>query len=47
MDLIRGLCSEQGSALLLVSHDPSVLGRFARCESLARLNRATRMEGEP
>ncbi|MFM7804043.1 MAG: ABC transporter ATP-binding protein [Verrucomicrobiota bacterium] len=47
MDLIRGLCSEQGSALLLVSHDRSVLDSFPRCESLARLNRASRTEVRP
>jgi len=47
MDLIRRLCSEQGSALLLVSHDRSVLDSFPRCESLARLNRASRTEVRP
>ena len=45
--LIRGLCAEQGSALLLVSHDPSVLGSFPRRESLARLNRAALKEVAP
>jgi len=38
--LICGACRDQGAALLLVSHDPSVLARFDRVEDLARLNRA-------
>lgn len=40
--LIRELCAEEGSALLLVSHDPSVLAAFPRRESLAILNQASR-----
>jgi putative ABC transport system ATP-binding protein len=42
--LIRELCAEQGSALLLVSHDPAVLAAFPRRESLATLNQASRTE---
>jgi putative ABC transport system ATP-binding protein len=42
--LIRKLCAEQGSALLLVSHDPAVLASFPRRESLATLNQASRTE---
>jgi len=40
LELIRRSCEEQGAALLLVSHDPAVLGTFERREELARLNRA-------
>jgi putative ABC transport system ATP-binding protein len=38
--LIREVCRENRAALLLVSHDPAVLGAFNRHEDLARLNRA-------
>jgi putative ABC transport system ATP-binding protein len=38
--LIRGVCAEQEAALLLVSHDPEVLGDFDRVIDLAQLNRA-------
>jgi len=38
--LIREVCRENRAALLLVSHDPSVLALFTRQEDLARLNRA-------
>lgn len=38
--LSREVCSENGAALLLVSHDPSILASFARSEDLAELNRA-------
>ena len=40
LDLIRTVCREQNAALLLVSHDPSVLARFERVEDLAVVNRA-------
>ncbi len=40
VDLIRRLCRENEAALLVVSHDPQVLGRFERVESFASLNRA-------
>ena len=39
--LIRETCSENGAALLLVSHDRDVLAGFERQASLADLNRAT------
>jgi len=38
--LIREVCRENGAALLLVSHDREVLGRFERVEKLDRINRA-------
>lgn len=38
--LIREVCREQNAALLLVSHDPSVLAQFQRVEELADINRA-------
>jgi putative ABC transport system ATP-binding protein len=38
--LIREICQEGGAALLLVSHDPAILGLFPRSEDLADLNRA-------
>lgn len=40
LSLIREACSESGAALLLVSHDPAILGSFAQTSSLADLNRA-------
>ena len=39
--LLRELCTEQGAALLVVSHDPRVLDSFERCEDFASLNRAS------
>jgi ABC-type lipoprotein export system ATPase subunit len=38
--LIREVCRENHAALLIVSHDPAVLGAFSRQEDLATLNRA-------
>jgi putative ABC transport system ATP-binding protein len=38
--LIREVCRENGAALLLVSHDPAILGLFDRNEDLGDLNRA-------
>lgn len=38
--LIREVCEEGEAALLLVSHDPTVLGEFAAVESMDRLNQA-------
>lgn len=38
--IIRDICAEQGAALLLVSHDPHVLGAFDRRVELRTLNRA-------
>lgn len=45
--LIREICSELGAALLLVSHDPAVLGGFERCLELADLNRAAHASPVP
>ena len=39
LDLIQRLCAEHDAALLLVSHDESVLARFERSERLEELNR--------
>lgn len=41
LELIREACTETGAALLLVSHDPAILGSFSRSESLAELNHAS------
>src|SRR5882724_4633127 len=38
--LIRETCRENGAALLLVSHDPEVLGQFEEVRDFAVLNRA-------
>jgi putative ABC transport system ATP-binding protein len=37
--LIREACAEAGAALLLVSHDPDVLGQFTYVRDFADLNR--------
>ena len=37
--LIREVCREQGAALLLVSHDEDVLGRFELRRDFAQVNR--------
>ncbi len=39
--LIRETCREQGAALLLVSHDPTVLGAFEEVRDFAAINRAS------
>lgn len=39
IDLIRQVCSENGAALLLVSHDRDVLERFEHVEELDGINR--------
>lgn len=38
--LIRDVCRESGAALLLVSHDPAVLGAFEDVRDFAAINRA-------
>jgi len=38
--LIRDICSEQGTALLLVSHDHAILEQFEHCEEFSNINRA-------
>ncbi len=40
LTLIREACRENGAALLLVSHDREVLGKFESVQDLAKLNRA-------
>jgi putative ABC transport system ATP-binding protein len=40
LELIREICAENRAALLLVSHDPAILGRFDRVHQLAQINRA-------
>jgi putative ABC transport system ATP-binding protein len=40
LSLIREVCEEHGAALLLVSHDPEVLGAFRDSADLAELNLA-------
>jgi ABC-type lipoprotein export system ATPase subunit len=41
LELIREACGENGAALLLVSHDREVLGRFETRMDLAEINRAS------
>lgn len=45
MDLIQEVCRERGAALLCVSHDPSLVQRFARHDSLSEINRAATNAG--
>ena len=40
LELIQSLCSENGAALILVSHDPDLDDRFERMLELAELNQA-------
>jgi putative ABC transport system ATP-binding protein len=40
VSLIRGICSENNAALLLVSHDRHVLDKFERVEKVSEINRA-------
>jgi putative ABC transport system ATP-binding protein len=47
LGLIRDVCREEQAALLVVSHDPAVLGAFTRVDDLALLNRASRSRPEP
>ncbi|MEM9381123.1 MAG: ABC transporter ATP-binding protein [Planctomycetota bacterium] len=46
LGLLRGLCAEQGAALVCVSHDPRVLDDFEGRVEFADINRAMR-EAEP
>jgi putative ABC transport system ATP-binding protein len=46
LELIREVCRESGAALLLVSHDQEILGRFENRQELGELNRAA-MIAEP
>ena len=43
--LIRETCAESGASLLLVSHDPDVLGAFQDVRDFSRLNVALREAG--
>ncbi len=45
--LIREVCLEQGTALLLVSHDAEVLTQFERIARLGEINRAASPDEEP
>ena len=45
LTLLREACEEVGAAILLVSHDPAVLGAFEDRRSLAELNRAAKAGG--
>lgn len=45
MDLIQNACRERGAALLCVSHDPSLVARFDRHESLLDINTAVAAAG--
>lgn len=40
LDLIREVCRENKSALLLVSHDPEILGRFEKQKDFSEINSA-------
>ena len=46
LDLMRQACKENGAALLVVSHDREVLGRFEQVHSLERINRAAMQEAK-
>ncbi len=46
LHLMREACRENGAALLLVSHDREVLGRFEQVHSLERINRAATQEAK-
>ncbi|GJM18620.1 MAG: ABC transporter ATP-binding protein [Phycisphaeraceae bacterium] len=45
MDLIQGACRERGAALLCVSHDPAMAGRFERRGELGAMSAATAKAG--
>jgi len=45
LTLLREACKEVGAAILLVSHDPAVLGAFDKRRSLADINRAAKIGG--
>lgn len=47
LELIRNICREDGAALLLVSHDPVILGNFEDRRDLAAINRALVVESAP
>lgn len=39
IDLLRGVCDDEGVAMLLVTHSPEVSGQFERVEQLEEVNR--------
>jgi putative ABC transport system ATP-binding protein len=43
LKLIREVCREQNAALLLVSHDPEVLGAFETRQDFAQINQALKV----
>jgi len=47
LDTMRKMCAEQHAALLLVSHDQSVLDQFDTVYDLAEINRASTPAPEP
>ncbi|MBL8900937.1 MAG: ABC transporter ATP-binding protein [Planctomycetes bacterium] len=47
LELLRTLCRENEAALLIVSHDRDVLGRFEKRVALETLNRASRPAHAP
>ncbi|MBI4569585.1 MAG: ABC transporter ATP-binding protein [Planctomycetes bacterium] len=44
IDLLKEVCAESGATLLLVTHEPWVVERFAARVELARLNRAAALQ---
>jgi putative ABC transport system ATP-binding protein len=47
VELLKEACAKDGAALLVVSHDREVLGRFKRRRHLADLNRASGRPSKP
>jgi putative ABC transport system ATP-binding protein len=45
LELLRSLCKEWGSALILVSHDPRVIGKFEHQIDWEELNQVKESEG--
>ncbi|MCD8533257.1 MAG: AAA family ATPase [Verrucomicrobia bacterium] len=46
IDLIRSQCAEEKAQLILVSHDPRILGQFSRLLNLSDVNRASLSQGK-
>ncbi|NDC54931.1 MAG: ABC transporter ATP-binding protein [Planctomycetia bacterium] len=47
IELLRGACRDEHAALLVVTHDPAVAGRFPRRLRLEDFNRAARIPAAP
>ena len=47
IDLLQNTCTEQGVALLVVTHAPEVAAQFPRCIRLEDFNRAAQQPGRP